>query len=397
MRSTHEIELLRPFCLDHQHHILDAIAEHGSNNAAAKALGMNRRTIDRLVTRLKLKAAKHDASLHNGPERKAPPGYAIKGTSVLYNKDGELLQWVKTTTDWEQQQAAMQATLDALKEDLPRYPPVPAPPRDDYNDDLLNLLIVTDYHLGMLAWPEETGREEWNLKIAEELLYKWVASAVVRAPKAGTAMLALLGDFLHWDGFEAVTPTHHHVLDADTRFQKLVRSAIRIIRATINLLLEHYPKVHVKVCDGNHDPASGAWIREWLPELYLDDPRITIDNSADIYYAYEHGDCSLFFHHGHRRKATSAAKAENIASIFAAKFRETWGRTKHSFAHLGHIHTDIAIETSLMHVEHHRTLAAPDAHASRGGYISGRDAKVITYHKRHGRVGQTIISPDMVS
>ena len=45
-----------------------------------------------------------------------------------------------------------------------------------------------------------------------------------------------------------------------------------------------------------------------------------------------------------------------------------------------------------MIVEQHRTLAAPDAHQARGGWISGRDAKVITYHKdfrrswaNHGR------------
>lgn len=49
-----------------------------------------------------------------------------------------------------------------------------------------------------------------------------------------------------------------------------------------------------------------------------------------------------------------------------------------------------------MVVEQHRTLAAPDAHASRGGWISGRDASVITYHRDYGYVGRVVISPEMV-
>jgi hypothetical protein len=53
-------------------------------------------------------------------------------------------------------------------------------------------------------------------------------------------------------------------------------------------------------------------------------------------------------------------------------------------------------ENNLMIVEQHRTLAAPDAYAARGGWISGRDAKVITYHKSYGEVGRITVSYDMI-
>jgi hypothetical protein len=156
------------------------------------------------------------------------------------------------------------------------------------------------------------------------------------------------------------------------------------------MLLEKYPKVHLIMADANHDPAAGAWMREWLAAVYEDEPRITVDNSADSYYCVEHGEVSLFFHHGHKRKP------ENIDDVFAAKFREVFGRTRHSFAHMGHMHHDKVLETNLMVVEQHRTLAAADAYAAKGGWITGRDAKVVTYHKRHGRVSQLVISPEMV-
>lgn len=53
-------------------------------------------------------------------------------------------------------------------------------------------------------------------------------------------------------------------------------------------------------------------------------------------------------------------------------------------------------ENPLMIVEQHRTLAANDAYAARGGYISGRDAKVISYHSEHGEVSRLTINSDML-
>jgi hypothetical protein len=50
-----------------------------------------------------------------------------------------------------------------------------------------------------------------------------------------------------------------------------------------------------------------------------------------------------------------------------------------------------------MQIEQHRTLAPKDAYASSGGWMSGRDAKVITYHKERGEVSRLTISPEMVA
>ena len=56
---------------------------------------------------------------------------------------------------------------------------------------------------------------------------------------------------------------------------------------------------------------------------------------------------------------------------------------------MGHLHSVDVKENNLMIVEQHRTLAAPDAYAARGGWISGRDAKVITYHKISAKLGES--------
>ena len=88
---------------------------------------------------------------------------------------------------------------------------------------------------------------------------------------------------------------------------------------------------------------------------------------------------------------------KNIDHVFAGQFRELYGSTKHSYAHVGHLHSDEVISTNLMKVERHETLAARDAYAARGGWLSKRSAKVITYHKQWGEVGRITLSPEMVT
>lgn len=313
----------------------------------------------------------------------------LKGVSVLLDADGQVKQrWVKTDRDQKAAEEAVIAAAEALCEKMPRAKPVKAPKQTE--SDLLNCYVITDYHLGMLAWAEETGAD-WDLGIAEDLLTRWFSAAIAAAPKSDKAVLAQLGDFLHFDSLEAVTPSSGHILDADTRLQKLVRVAIRITRRVVDMLLSKHGSVHIIMAEGNHDLASSVWLRETFSALYEDEPRMSVELSPDPYYCVEHGKTALFFHHGHKRKVA------NIDTVFAAKFREVFGRTKHAFAHMGHLHSVDVKETNLMLVEQHRTLAAPDAYASRGGWMSGRDAKVITYHSEHGEVGRLTISPGMVS
>src|SRR5690606_30125506 len=206
---------------------------------------------------------------------------------------------------------------------------------------------------------------------------------------AQRAVFAQLGDFLHIDGLDPVTPASKHLLDADTRFQRLVGVAISAIRRVIGMLLTKHERLHVIMAEGNQDPASSIWLREWLAASCEDEPRVTVDTSADPYYCVEHGATALFFHHGHKRRP------KDIDTVFAAKFREVFGRTRYAYAHMGHLHHVDVKETNLMVVEQHQTLAAKDAYASRGGWMSDRSAQVITYHQAFGEVGRVRLSAAM--
>lgn len=381
-------EELRQFGSVRQNEYLDAVNTYGSIKKAAVALGVCSGTIQNAIERIKQKAIIQGYSPQHDMTRVAPAPFVVRGISTYYNAEGKASgQWVKTRLDDDKMQAIMRETIEALKEDIPRVSMTEPPPLG--NDNLLNCYVITDYHMGMLAWHEEAG-EDWDLKIAEELIIKWFAQAIHQSPDANQGVFAQLSDFLHFDGMDAVTPASKHLLDVDSRFAKLVRASIRILRTIIDMLLQKHQNLHIIMADANHDPVSQIWLREWFAVMYENEPRVTVDTSPNPYNAFEFGKVALFFHHGHKRKVS------NVSEVFAAQFREMFGRTKYAFAHTGHMHHIDVKENNLMVVEQHRTLAPADAYSARGGWLSGRDARVITYDKRFGEVSRLTINSDML-
>ena len=373
---------------DRQKESIDAVETYGGVRAASRALGISHCTVLDSINSVKRYAAAKGYAPDHDLVRPVPEPFIIRGTSTYYNAEGKASgQWIKTRVDDSKLQEMMKEAVEAMKEDIPRLAPIPSPKMG--LDHLLNCYVVTDYHMGMLSWDEETG-ENWDLAIAEDLIIRWFEQAIALAPQAESAVFAQMSDFLHFDGMDAVTPASKHLLDVDTRFAKLVRSAIRILRRIIDMLLNKHLNVHIIMADANHDPVSQIWLREWFAVLYENEPRITIDKSPNPYNAYEFGNVMLGFHHGHKRKVS------NVTEVFAAQFREMFGRTKYAYIHMGHLHSIDVKENNLMIVEQHRTLAPGDAYSARGGWLSGRDAKVITYDKRYGEVSRLTINSDML-
>lgn len=344
----------------------------------------------RNVSIRKARLAKKGVGHGGDVTRLVPDGYKIKGTSTLTDEFGNTkLQWVKTDTDAERQYELMKAAVEGLCSEISPAVRV-LPPKKKKNDNLLNLYTVSDFHLGMLAWADETG-DDWDMNLAEDLFARWFDAAFQQAPDASTGVINLLGDFAHFDSLDAVTPASGHVLDADTRYQKLVRYMIRMIRRVVNMALVKHKIVKLVIVQGNHDESGMIWLAEMFHTLYDNEPRVLVDTSADVYKMIQHGKTTLFFHHGHK------CRFEAIEPVMIAKFRKAFGDSEYSYAHVGHLHHQKIVESRNMVVEQHRTLAAKDAYASRGGWMSKRSANVITYSADFGEVGRITISPEMLS
>lgn len=377
------------YCTAHQRKVLEAIISCGSAKLADEALGLCKGGASETYINVKNKAAKAGYAPEYNWTRSVPDGFIAKGVSTYYNKDGDATgQWVKASLDAARQQEIFKAAVDAMSSTLPRLTPIVAP--EQFNADLMTLYTLTDAHIGMLAEKRENKEADWNLQIAEAVIVGCFEQMIKCSPDSETAVLNQLGDLLHYDGLSAVTPTSGHVLDASGRFTSVVEVAVRVLRRIIGMLLAKHKTVHVILAEGNHDMASSVWLRTMFKALYENEPRITVDDSALPYYAYEFGDVMLTFHHSHLKKFGA------MREIIPAMFAEMWGRTKKRYCHTGNYHSTKEDEAAGMKVMQHPTLSARDAYASRGAWFSDREVCSITYHKKFGQGLRVYACPEML-
>src|SRR5687767_5241847 len=120
--------------------LLAAAKKHsGSVRGIAKELGCAESTV-RL--RLRDEGEKYGNAI-------GPP---VPGATTLYRGDGDVaLQWVRGPDEFEQR---IRDAFAALKETIPKAKPT-AQTKAKRSADLMNVHVLTDYHLGAKAWREE--------------------------------------------------------------------------------------------------------------------------------------------------------------------------------------------------------------------------------------------------
>lgn len=380
---------LREWATPVQAKYLDAIKEHGSMRAAARALKLNYTTIHGAVQGVRKKAVAHGYSPDHDLTHIVPEPLILRGVSTYYNAEGKPSgQWVKSQVDQDKLDAIRLEAFNALSETLPRLPAMSY--KGQPAEHLVTVYTLTDCHIGMLAWGHETHGADWDLKIAEHVLVGCFAQMIAAAPQAAVGFVNQLGDFLHQDGLSAVTPTSGHNLDSDGRFPKLVEVAVRVLRRVIEMSLTKHERVVVLLAEGNHDTVSSVWLKAMFKALYENEPRLEVIDIALPYYAYGHGETMLSFHHGHLKKNAG------LPLLMAAQFPRVWGATTKRYCHVGHRHHIDEKEHDGITVIQHPTLASRDAYAARGGWIAERQVTAITYHSKYGRVHTDTVVPEML-
>lgn len=365
-----------------------ALVDSGvTRREAAKRLGISERNVYKMIERIKANAVKRGYSPEHDMTHVVPEGYKVKGVSTYYNEDGKPTgQWVKSATDEERRAQALLEAVENAATALPKFKPAKPPKQVDEN--LASLLTITDFHLGMKAWKDSDG-DDWDLKIARDVFLNAIHDMLNASPKSGAGILNQLGDFLHWDGLVQVTPTSGHHLTGDDRYSKLVELSISVMTEAVHMMLKNFGRVVVVQAEGNHDLASSVWMRKFIKHRFQEEPRVEVIDNEFPYYAYQHGEIMLGFHHGHKMRMAQLQK------LFASepRFRKLWGASKHAYIHCGHLHHERVLDDAGCTVEQHPTLAARDNYASSHGYVSQRGAKVITYDKSDGEVHRVTVRP----
>lgn len=417
-------EALKPLATERQWEAYTAYCTNGSYGKAATAIASKKATVAEHVKRLLRKGVQQ--GVLPPAILPVPDGLTLKGTSTLFNGDGVLMQqwdktkvqgreepettpfpgpvskvsklydnqgnviqeWVSAKASGEVSEVEWQMIAAELARTIERAPPVPRRPLD-YAANLCACYPVGDHHLGMLAWGTETGGESYDMKISESLLRNASMHLMGLAPPCQTAVIAFLGDFLHYDNFTAETPTGHNRVDADGRFPKMVRTGVRMMRHMIDSALEYHEKVHVIVEIGNHDLSSSVILMECLRCVYENDPRVEIDTLPSHYHYFRWEKNLIGTHHGH------GTKMDKLPMIMAADRAADWGQTTHRMWWTGHIHNRTALDFAGCSVESFRILAPADAWAAQKGYRAIRDMKALVLHAEHGEVARHTVNPAM--
>lgn len=388
-------------CTPRQKEILNAWLESGSASKAAKKLGIKDRTFPVKVLRRKIESlARKGLTPDSGFDGVIPPDYYKNAMTIQRNpRTGEVERvWDKLKQDEASRLAALERSLDRLQHGIPAVPEIRPPKIKRKFRDLCNVHTITDYHYGMLAWHKEGGAD-WDLSIAKDHMIRGFQGTLAEAPDAHTGYYLNLGDFLHFDGYMPVTPMSGHVLDADSRFPKVVDAAVDTMLLVIGMMLKKYKKVIVVNLQGNHDLSSSFWLQKICEVAFRNNGRVSIETPTPVqidklylpYWGSQWGDFGLYGHHGHKKKISEQMK------VYPNLFREIWGSTKAGYGWTGHYHHEHVIEENGIRLRMLQTMAAKDAYSSHGAYFAERSLKVETICKKHGKFREYDVKASMLA
>lgn len=381
-----------------------AFVRSGSKRAAATELGIERST---LRNRLKAGAERgllvgskpampgfrvsrvsegpQGRTVEQKPERggqfEMPAGHVLKGVSTLVDEDGRtIIEWRKTRQG-ELDPLQVAEWLKAAFADVEPCEPVRPPPT--VSEELLTLVPLADWHLGMFAWGKEVG-ENWDLKIAEQTIGASMDDLIARSPASGSAVVLGGGDLIHSDTNENKTARSGNALQVDGRYQKVVAAACRLTVRTVDSALLRHAHVTVRIIPGNHDEHACVAVAYYLSAFYRNEPRVTVDVDPSLFWWHRFGRVLLGATHGH------TVKVSQMPMLMAHRRAEDWGATRYRYVHGFHLHHTAKTMTEGEGVvtEIHQAPVPQDAWHFGAGYLSGRSLQAITYHRDFGEIGR---------
>lgn len=383
MKWTKErVDAMREYVTPTQLAAMEARAVAKTRKDAAEALGISEKRLTNALDRAIRTAARRGYSPKEDKTGIAPAGFSMKGKSLYgeFDEEGNFHAtrgWVKTDRDKDQEvQVLLDAMSGVLDEARILAPPPVAMPRETA-DNYTTIIPIGDAHLGALAWGAQCG-DNFNLRIAEDNLKSAFDHIILLSPPTPTCTILNVGDYVHTDTNKNRTAHSGNILDVDTRWERILRVALRCLLYAVHKALEHHQSVRVVNNPGNHDEHTSLMLTLLLEAYFRNEPRVEVMTTPNAFKSWEFGACMFTTSHGDR------IKPGDIPLLMATDFPEMWGRTTHRYHHGGHVHHIKVHEMNGMIVETHRTLAAKDEWHHRSGYRAGRSMDAIVYHREHG-------------
>lgn len=363
---------------------LEAIAVNGGIRAAARTLGVSKASIQDSMRLLKKKAAIRGYSPEHDMTHTVPETHVAKGVSTYYREDGSVgAQWVKSNLRQEAYNDMVQGAIKEFLGDVPKLP-IPAGPKN-YSTDVIPWVNIGDAHIGMLAHAAEVG-ESFDLKIAERELCGAIGLLLEEMPMCERMVINDLGDATHYENMTATTEASGHLLDFDSRFPKMIRVYVKVMRFIIEKALTKAKFVDIIVNQGNHSRTNDFWVAELLRAVYEHDGRVHVLNNESVFIPYRMGNTFVMVHHSDKCKPTT------LAHVMATDFAKDWGETEHRYVDVGHVHSHmVSKEHPGVFIESFNNLAPADRYAHDNGWRSRKSITVVLRSRTYGEIGRRVL------
>jgi hypothetical protein len=340
-------------------------------------------SLDELLARFKVDRNAWDVERHiiNKYEQAAKVDDDIKVTELFQVK-----AWLRRNPAVDTMRAIRDEVIADMRRHAPKYPKYPNPRK--VADAHMLEVSAFDLHIGKLAWGDEVDGENYDSKIAEELLLAAVDDLLQKA--SGFPIERILfpvgNDLLHTDTPENTT-TRGTRQDVDTRpLAMFCRARDAMVKAIDRLML--VAPVDVIVVPGNHDRENALRLGVVLDAWYRNTDRVHVDASPTLRKYVTYGVSLLGYTHG------SEEKPNDLPLLMAQERPREWAVALHKEWHTGHLHKRKEVRHTAgdtfggVVVRILPSLAGTDAWHHAQGYTKGiRAAEAYLWSEQGGYAG----------
>lgn len=271
---------------------------------------------------------------------------------------------------------------ESAKKHAPKYKKIV---HDIKSDNMLEIAIP-DFHFGQLSWKEETGGENYDIKIATKLYIDAITYILQNAKIYNPSKIVFIigSDFFNVNSMMNQTAAGT-VQDEDGRWQKTYTYGRELVVKAIDICRE-VADVDVIVIYGNHDFERSFYLGDSLWCWYNNCNNVTVNNEPLPRKYFKWGKCLIGSTHGDKEVRGS------LPMLMATEARHLWKDVKFCEWHTGHKH--IKNKKEIKTVDENVTmreriipsLCPIDAWHSLKGYNHIREAQGFIWNKEKGNI-----------
>ena len=364
---------------------LEAVKEHGSQRAAARALGVRPNAVWEALDTYKKAAARRGQAPGHFNDGVAP-GFVMGKVTIQRGPGGVERVWERQSPDAEAQASLIREGVAAFME-TPIVVPAFACP--DPSHDVVPWIQIGDAHIGMLAHEAEAGAD-FNVQIAEREMCAAFRLLIDQIEPCERIVVNDLGDRDHIENTEKLTARSRVPLDAE-RPRLMIRTSSKVMRFVIDLALTKARNVDVIINQGNHSRFGDLYMNELLTVAYAESGRVNVIDNESVFIGYRMGKTLVMTHHSDR------CPVERLAGVMMSDFKQDFAETDFHYIDIGHIHhKTVAKERDGIVIESWNTLARGDKWHKESGYRARQSMSLVFRSRTYGDIGRRTVPIQMV-